>query len=85
MQIVDNKFTLYPKSITVMVWCQIFVVKGCFFCHKIRRHAWRAFYMESIVYPYVNILEGQRNYFSLSMNDYTDVLYFIKSNGFTHL
>ena len=37
MQIVDNKFTLYPKSITVLVWCQIFVVKGCFFYYKIRR------------------------------------------------
>ena len=31
MQIVDNKFILHPKSITVLVCCQIFVVKGCFF------------------------------------------------------
>ena len=40
--------------------------------------------MESIVYPYVNISEGPGNYFSLSMNDYTDVLYFIENNGFAH-
>ena len=41
--------------------------------------------MESIVYRYVNILEGPGNYLSLSVNDYTDVLYFIESNGFNHL
>ena len=35
-----------------------------------RRH----FHMESIVYPYENIVERSGNYFSLSMNDYTDVL-----------
>ena len=40
--------------------------------------------MESIVYPYVNISEGRGNYFSLSINDYTDVLYFIENNGFAH-
>ena len=43
------------------------------------------FYMESILYPYVNILEGPGSYFSLSMNDYTDVLYFIENNGLAHL
>ena len=31
LQIVDNPFTLHPKSITVLVCCQIHVVKGCFF------------------------------------------------------
>ena len=41
--------------------------------------------MESIVYLYVNILQGPENYFSLSMNNYTDVLYFIENNGFAHL
>ena len=41
--------------------------------------------MESIVYPYINILEGPGSYFSLSMNDYIDVLYFIENNGFAHL
>ena len=35
--------------------------------------------MESIVYPYVNVLEGPGNYFSLSMSDYIDVLYFIEN------
>ena len=38
--------------------------------------------MESIVYPCINNLEEPGNYFSLSMNDYTDVLYFIENNGF---
>ena len=41
--------------------------------------------MENIMYPCVNILEGPGNYFSFSMNDYTDVLYFIESNDFAHL
>ena len=76
MENVDNKLICHPKSITVFVCCQIFVVKGCFLYYKIRRH----FYMESIVYPYVNILEGPGNYFSLHVNDYTDVLYFIEHN-----
>ena len=31
------------------------------------------------------MLEGPGNYFSLTMNDYTDVLYFIENNGFVHL
>ena len=31
MQFVDNKFILYPKSTTVLIWCQIFAVKECFF------------------------------------------------------
>ena len=31
LQIVDNPFTLHPKSITVLICCQIYVVKGCFF------------------------------------------------------
>ena len=37
--------------------------------------------MESIVYPYVNILEGTGNYFGHNMNDYMDVLYFIEDNA----
>ena len=41
--------------------------------------------MESIMYTYTNILEGPGNYFSLSMNDYTNVLYFTESSGFAHL
>ena len=41
--------------------------------------------MESIVFPYVNILEGPGNYFSLSMNECTDVQYFMENNGFAHL
>ena len=41
--------------------------------------------MESILYPFVNILEGSGNYFSPSMNDYTDILYFIENNGFGHM
>ena len=41
--------------------------------------------MESTVYPYIHKLEGSGNYFSLSMNDYIDVLYFFESNGFAHL
>ena len=43
------------------------------------------FYMECIVYPYENILEEPGNYFSLSVNDYTGVLYLIENNGFAHL
>ena len=43
------------------------------------------FSMENTVYPYENILEIKGNYFSLSMNDYTDVLYFIENNEFAHL
>ena len=42
------------------------------------------FDMESIVYPYENILEGPGNYLSLSMNDYTDVLIKIKWNFYFH-
>ena len=38
--------------------------------------------MESTVYPYVNVLEGPGNYFSVGMNDYTDVLPFVEGNGF---
>ena len=36
MQIVHNKFILKLKSITVLVWCLIFVVKECFFYCKLR-------------------------------------------------
>ena len=31
MEIVDNKLILHPKSITVLVWFQSFMVKACFF------------------------------------------------------
>ena len=41
--------------------------------------------MESIVHPYINILKGLGNYFSLSMNDYTDALCSIENNGFAYL
>ena len=81
MQNVDNKFILHTRSIAVLVWRQMFVVKGCFFSyHKIRH-----FYMESIVYPFVNILEGSDNYFSLTKYYHTDFLYLIENSGFTHL
>ena len=43
------------------------------------------FFMESIVYPYVNIEEGPGEYLSLSMQDYTEVLYYVEKNGFSHL
>ena len=39
------------------------------------------FYMESIVDPYETVLEGPGNYFSFSINDYTDVLHFIAAMG----
>ena len=32
-----------------------------------------------------SILEGPGKHFSLSINDYTDVLYFIENNSFAHL
>ena len=41
--------------------------------------------MESIMHTYTNILEGPGNYFSLSMNAYTDVLYSTDSIVFAHL
>ena len=87
MKIVDNKFILHPKYVTELVWYQIFVVKRCFYYHYYYYYYYyyfSYFYMESIVYKYVNILEGPGNSFSLSMNDYTDVLYFIESNGFVY-
>ena len=73
MQTLDNQFILHPKLVTVMVWCQSFVVKACF---TLKTDKKTHFYMESIVYLYLNILEGPDSYFSLSMNDYTDVLIF---------
>ena len=73
MQTLDNQFILHPKLITVMVWCQSFVVKACF---TLKTDKETHFYMESIVYLYLNILEGPGSYFSLSMNDYIDVLIF---------
>ena len=39
------------------------------------------FYMESIVHPYETVLEGPGNYFSFSINDYTDILHFIAAMG----
>ena len=45
----------------------------------------RHFYMESMLYPYINVLEGRGNYINLSMNDCTDVQYFIDNNGFAYL
>ena len=35
MQIVHNQFYLHPKSITLLVWGQNFVVKGCFFYNTV--------------------------------------------------
>ena len=29
-QSVERQFILFPRSITISVWCQIFVVRGCF-------------------------------------------------------
>ena len=55
-------------------------LKDVFFSYKIRH-----FYMESIVYPFVNVLEGPSNYFSLSKYYHTDVLHLIENSGFTHL
>ena len=34
MQIMDNQFILHSKCITILTWCQIFVIKGCFFTKK---------------------------------------------------
>lgn len=42
------------------------------------------FYKENILYPYVNIQE-KNNRLSLSVSDYTDILYYIEKNGFSHL
>ena len=56
-------------------------LKDCFLLSDKKTY----FYMESIGYPYINIQEVPGNYFSLSMNDYTEVLYFIENNGFAHL
>ena len=75
MQIVDNKFILHPKSMTVLVCFFLLNKKTCW----IRRH------IRSIAYPYINMQEGPSDYFSLNMNDYTDVQYFIENNGFVHL
>ena len=81
MEIENTKFILHPKSIIVLIWCQIFVVKR-FFLSKDKK---TYFHIESVVYSYKNILEELSNYSSLSMNDYTDILYFIESNGFAYL
>ena len=42
------------------------------------------FYKESILYPYVNVKE-KNNKLILSTTDYTDILYYIEKNGFSHL
>ena len=42
------------------------------------------FFKESILYPYVNI-EEENNRLSLSVTDYTDILYYTEKNGFSHL
>ena len=46
MQIVENKFILHPKNITVLVWCHIFVVKGSFFTLKEIKSEVRCIYVE---------------------------------------
>ena len=42
------------------------------------------FYKENILYPYVNLQDGKTGPF-LSMEDYTDIIYYIENNGFSHL
>lgn len=42
------------------------------------------FFKESIVYPYVNILEEKKG-LTLNIEDYTDILYHIEANAFAHL
>ena len=42
------------------------------------------FFKESIVYPYVNV-EERENELTLSMQDYTDILYYIEKTVFSHL
>ena len=43
------------------------------------------FYKESILYPYVNMQEQSNGYLCLNVEDYTDILYYIENNGFSHL
>lgn len=42
------------------------------------------FYKECIVYPFVNITEGKKGY-EIANNDFTDILYYVEQNGFSHL
>ena len=42
------------------------------------------FYKENILYPYVNLQDDKTGPF-LSMEDYTDINYYIENNGFSHL
>ena len=42
------------------------------------------FFNESILYPYVNIIEGKRG-LTLDNTDYTDILLHIENNGYAHL
>ena len=51
MEIENTKFILHPKSIIVLIWCQIFVVKR-FFLSKDKK---TYFHIESVVYSYKNI------------------------------
>ena len=42
------------------------------------------FYKESVLYPFVNILE-EKNKLLLKDEDYTDILMYVEQSGFTHL
>ena len=42
-------------------------------------------FKESILYPFLNIHEKDNKGISLSMQDYTDILYYIEKNGCSHL
>ena len=42
------------------------------------------FYKESVLYPYINIVEEKRG-LSLDIKEYTEILLYIEQNGFSHL
>ena len=42
------------------------------------------FYKESVVYPFVNIIENKKG-FVLKNKDSTDIIHFIEQNGFSHI
>ena len=42
------------------------------------------FYSESILYPYVNLLEGKKG-FILKNTDFIDVTHYVENNNFCHL
>ena len=44
----------------------------------------KTFYKESILYPYVNVMEGNRG-LTIQMTDYTEIIYHIEKNRYAHL